>query len=171
MSTTEGDRPAIPAELRRRVLVEAGHRCAIPTCRYIDVEIHHIVDWAKCREHEYDNLIALCPNCHGMAGRGEIDRKSLRTYKANLRYLTDKFSQVEMDIMFDLYKEPPGRCYTWIPQLTILINRSIQAGYLAVMTSRPGFHTIVGGMQMSPVEVHLTPSGRSFVASLSDSNL
>lgn len=32
------DRPAIPAELRRRVLVKAGHRCAIPTCRRHPVE-------------------------------------------------------------------------------------------------------------------------------------
>ena len=40
------NRPPIPADIKRKVLVEAGHRCAIPTCRYIEVEIHHI---APCR--------------------------------------------------------------------------------------------------------------------------
>ena len=73
-------RPAIPAELRRKVLVEAGHRCAIPTCRHIDVEIHHIVPWDKCKERKYENLIALCPNCHRRVHKGNIDRKSLRLY-------------------------------------------------------------------------------------------
>lgn len=102
-------RPPIPAEIRRRILVEAGHRCAIPTCRYIEVDVHHIVPWAQCQAHEYDNLIALCPNCHRRADRGEIDRKSLRLYKANLRFVHDKYSQLEMDILFELRRmgSPP----------------------------------------------------------------
>jgi hypothetical protein len=77
-------RPAIPEDLRRRILVEAGHRCAIHTCRHPDVDVHHIVPWETCKDHAYDNLIALCPNCHRRAGSGEIDRKSLRMYKAKL---------------------------------------------------------------------------------------
>jgi predicted restriction endonuclease len=107
MSYSDGDgRPPIPADIRRRVLVEAGHRCAIPTCRYIEVDIHHIIPWAQRQAHEYDNLIALCPNCHRRADRGEIDRKSLRRYKINLRFIHDKYSQLEIDILFEL-----GRIY------------------------------------------------------------
>ena len=78
------DRPAIPAEIRRSVLVEAGHRCAIPTCRYPDVDVHHIIPWETCKRHDFDNLIALCPNCHRRADAEEIDRKALRLYKARL---------------------------------------------------------------------------------------
>jgi hypothetical protein len=78
------ERPPIPADLRRRVLVEAGHRCAIHTCRHPDVDVHHIVPWERCRKHEYDNLIALCPNCHRRADSGEIDRLSLKLYKARV---------------------------------------------------------------------------------------
>ena len=59
-------RPPIPADLKRRVLVEAGHRCAIPTCRQIPVEVAHIVPWSENKEHEFENLIALCPNCHDL---------------------------------------------------------------------------------------------------------
>lgn len=77
-------RPPIPSELRRAVLVEAGHRCAIPQCNHPDVDLHHITPWHQCRAHEYRNLIALCPNCHRRADRREIDRKSLREYKAKL---------------------------------------------------------------------------------------
>src|ERR1700733_7467071 len=103
MPPNTADGRPIPAEVRRRVLVEAGHRCAIPTCRYIEVDIHHIIPWAKCEAHEYDNLIALCPNCHRRADAGEIDRRSLRLYKFNLRFVHDKYSQLEMDLLFDLY--------------------------------------------------------------------
>lgn len=78
------DRPAIPSEIKRDVLVEAGHRCAIPTCRYTQVELHHIIPWEICKRHDFDNLIALCPNCHRRADVGEIDRKALRIYKARL---------------------------------------------------------------------------------------
>jgi len=77
-------RPPIPADLRRQVLLEAGHRCAIHTCRHVDVDVHHIVPWAKVQQHTFENLIALCPNCHRRAERGDIDRKSLRLYKARL---------------------------------------------------------------------------------------
>ena len=97
------DRSPIPADLRRRVLVEAGHRCAIPTCRYIDVDVHHIIPWETCKKHEYENLIALCPNCHRRAHKtNEIDRKSLYRYKANLRFTHDKFSQLEVDVLGSL---------------------------------------------------------------------
>jgi hypothetical protein len=64
--------------------VEAGHRCAIPTCRYPTTDLHHIIPWETCQTHDFDNLIALCPNCHRRAESGEIDRKSLRLYKSRL---------------------------------------------------------------------------------------
>lgn len=80
-------RPPIPADLHRRVLLEAGHRCAVPACKYPQVDVHHIVAWKKCREHRFENLIALCPNCHRMANRGDIDRKALLMYKARLTAL------------------------------------------------------------------------------------
>lgn len=77
-------RPAIPAEIRRAVLVECGHRCAIPRCNQTELDVHHIVPWETCRTHEYSNLIALCPICHRRAHNGDIDRKSLMIYKENL---------------------------------------------------------------------------------------
>ena len=125
------NRPPIPADLERRVLLEAGHRCAIPTCRHIEVEIHHIIPWNKCKKHEYENLIALCPNCHKRADSDDIDRKSLRAYKANLRLAHDKFSNFEVDMLFGLHNKPDG--WFEVPHfLLLLINRILQAGYVQI---------------------------------------
>lgn len=89
------ERPSIPAEMKRAVLVEAGHRCAIPTCRATTMEIAHIQPWAKVQEHTFDNLIALCPNCHTRFDKGEIDRKSMRMYKDNLALLNNRYGEFE----------------------------------------------------------------------------
>ena len=89
------ERPPIPRPIRRDVLVEAGHRCAIPTCRSHPVEVHHSEDWAKVQKHEPDNLIALCPNCHARVTKGEIDVLAMKAYKANLGLLRDRYSDLE----------------------------------------------------------------------------
>jgi hypothetical protein len=83
-------------------MIEAGHRCAIPTCRTVGpLEIEHIDDWAKVREHRFENMIVLCANCHGRKGerRGQIDRKSLRRYKTNLTVLNSRYSDVERRVL------------------------------------------------------------------------
>lgn len=77
-------RPVIPAEIKRAVLVEAGHRCAISRCGQTELDIHHIIPWATCKKHEYENLIALCPICHRRVHQGKIDRKALHQYKEKL---------------------------------------------------------------------------------------
>jgi hypothetical protein len=60
----------IPRPLRRQALIEAGHRCAIPTCRQYPVEVDHIDDYANVKEHRFENLIVLCRNCHGRKTAG-----------------------------------------------------------------------------------------------------
>ncbi len=78
-------RKKIPSELKRQILIESGHRCAIPQCRHSsNIDIHHIIPWSECKEHTFDNLIALCPNCHRLVHDGKIDKKSLSIYKKNL---------------------------------------------------------------------------------------
>ena len=88
------DRDPIPSEIKRAVLVEAGHRCAIPTCRATTTEIAHIVPWAKTQDNSFDNLIALCPNCHARYDqKKEIDRQSMRMYKRALRPRMQEFAE------------------------------------------------------------------------------
>ena len=157
-------RPNVPAELKRRVLCEAGHRCAIPACREIIVDVHHIVPWSECQEHEYENLIALCPNCHRRADRGYIDRKSLRIYKANLRYAHDKFSQLEVDILSDLYKEPENARLQFPSFMMILINRILDAEYIEIKLPENSVQIL--GMEMKPAYLFLTDKGREYIDSL-----
>jgi hypothetical protein len=71
--------------LARQLLVETGHRCAIPTCRATPLEIAHIVPWHRVRRHEFHNMIVLCPNCHTRFDRGDIDRQAMFRYKDLLR--------------------------------------------------------------------------------------
>jgi hypothetical protein len=64
-------RPPIPAELERSLFLEAGYRCAIPTCRAVaPLTIDHIEDWANVKEHKFINMLVLCRNCHGIKGEG-----------------------------------------------------------------------------------------------------
>jgi hypothetical protein len=159
-----GNRPKIPADIRRRVLVEAGHRCAIPTCRYIDVDVHHIIPWETCEAHEYENLIALCPNCHRRAHKlNEIDRKSLHLYKANLRFTHDRFSQLEVDILF-MCAENQNQSFLWAPFNVLLLKRIIEAGYINYeKTEAQG---LVGGMKSNPDFLSISESGLNYIKSL-----
>ena len=151
-------RPSIPADVRRRVLVEAGHRCAIPTCRHIEVEVHHIVPWSTCREHDYDNLIALCANCHTRADRKDIDRESLRIYKLNLRFAHDKFSQFELDILFEI---SDGRTIWWPSYMHLLIKRLVDAAYVEVIRERVWIE--IFDMPIQPESICITDKGRKFI--------
>src|SRR6266850_3203578 len=95
-------RPPIPMELERQVLLEAGHRCAIPTCRQTPVEIAHIEPWAKVKEHRFENLIALCPTDHARHHRGEIDHKSMLAYKRNLPVVASRYGEMELRVLAEL---------------------------------------------------------------------
>jgi len=161
---TSEERPPTPVELRRRVLVEAGHRCAIPTCRHIDVDVHHIVPWEQCKKHEYENLIALCPNCHRRADQGEIDRKSLRIYKANLRFAIDKYSQFEMDVLFELSMTRPGRGLPFPSYLNLLIKRLLDAGFVRIIENKTGI--CAGLVKTTPDFLVITDKGREFIEAL-----
>jgi hypothetical protein len=101
-------RPAISRALDRAVRVEAGHRCAIPTCRATSgLQIHHIEEWARVREHSFENLILLCANCHARVTAGEIDRRSVTVYKSNLSLLASRYGDLERRII-DRFVNDPG---------------------------------------------------------------
>lgn len=161
LPTMIDDRSRIPADIRRRVLIEAGHRCAIPTCRYIEVEVHHIEPWSQCQTHDYDNLISLCPNCHRRADRGEIDRKSLRLYKSNLRFTHDKFSQIEVDLLFELARISNNMGLIWPTHSLLLLKRLLDVEY--VIQKKSPAHMVISGIDLTPHLIKLTEKGRSFI--------
>jgi hypothetical protein len=93
------DRPPIPTEVKRRILIESGYRCAIPTCRFPITENAHIISWAESKDHSYENLIALCPNCHTLYDSGKIDSIAIIAYKKKLMFLNDVYSRFELDVL------------------------------------------------------------------------
>ncbi len=175
-------RPHLPTDLERRVLIEAGHRCAIPTCRHMDTVIHHIIPFHQSQKHEYENLIALCPNCHSRADRGEIDRKSLRFYKYKLRDTYDKYSQFEVDFLFELYSIDDTLWPDWLMLLITrllddglveqaktkengIITQAMQSGSGGVALDDKG-NAWIGGLRMNPDPVLITEKGIEFINSL-----
>ena len=67
------------------VLIEAGYRCAVPTCRNIlALDMHHIWEVSAGGGDDPTNLIALCPTCHALYHRGTISSDAIFAYKAML---------------------------------------------------------------------------------------
>jgi hypothetical protein len=115
-------------------MVEAGHRCAIPTCRAVaPLECEHIDDWARVRRHEFENMIVLCANCHGRkgSGPGQIDRGSLRQYKANLAVINSRYGDLERRVLEHLAERrtelgpslngQPGIAPDWIRGVSVAV--------------------------------------------------
>lgn len=153
-------RPPIPTELKRQVLVEAGHRCAIPTCRQTPVELAHIIPWATCQEHTFDNLIVLCPTCHTRYDHGEIDRKAMRLYKHNLGVLNSRYGDFEQRVL-RVFADEPQHNQLWLPGgLDIMLMYLLKDGLL-VNTGQHG-GAIIAGVP-SRLLYQLTDKGRDFI--------
>jgi len=98
-------RKSIPPSVREIVLIEAGHKCANPTCRHIlTLELHHII-WVKDQGgDDPDNLLALCPNCHSLHTQGHISGTAIRTWKSLLVSLNSA-NRTTVDLLLVLYDE------------------------------------------------------------------
>lgn len=125
-------RKAIPAELKRRILVESGHRCAIPTCRFPTTELAHIEPYSKVKKHEYNNLIALCPNCHTRFDNGEIDKKSMIFYKNKVRFLSDRYSKYELNVLDYLRNHSGAVVFDYLMAKNLFDEELIEVSYAGI---------------------------------------
>jgi HNH endonuclease len=110
---------------QKMALAEAGHRCAIPTCRHPTTEIAHIVPESQSHDDSFQNLIALCPKCRGKA----IDAQTMSMYKHNLEILNSRYSDFERRI-FDQIAETDRRSFTVEAGLEILLIHAVNDGLL-----------------------------------------
>ena len=56
-------RIAVPVDVKRLVLHEAGYRCANPVCRHIlTLDVHHLDYVSDGGSNTPYNLLPLCPN-------------------------------------------------------------------------------------------------------------
>jgi len=71
-------RKHIPQSVRQAALIEAGYRCAVPTCRTIlAIDLHHIVEVSEGGGNDISNLLALCPTCHALFHRNVITLEAI----------------------------------------------------------------------------------------------
>jgi hypothetical protein len=123
------DRDDVPAAIKRAVLVEAGHRCAIPTCRATTTEIAHITPWADSHDNSFENLIALCPNCHTRIDqKKEIDRLAVRMYKHNLGILNNRYGEFERRL-FEILAKTGERVFVLGAAGDILVANAVKDGF------------------------------------------
>jgi hypothetical protein len=156
-------RPAIPNALRRELMVEAGHRCAIPTCRQATpLQIDHIEDWSKVRRHEFSNMIVLCANCHARKTAGDIDRKSIRMYKANLSVLNSRYGDLEKRVLQVFASESGANVIELQGGLDLQLWYLLQDGLLEKVNRQGGNMVIMGIPALQCYK--LTDKGREFVS-------
>ena len=126
---TASQREIVPADVKRGVLVEAGHRCAIPTCRATTTEIAHIIPWAESQDNSFENLIALCPNCHSRFDqKKEIDRISVRMYKHNLAILNNRYGEFERRL-FEVLARTGDRVFVLGAAGDLLVANAVKDGF------------------------------------------
>ncbi|MHC9544150.1 MAG: HNH endonuclease [Vulcanimicrobiota bacterium] len=64
---------AIPAPLRKKVLLRDGCACQAPGCgRRIFLTIHHLTAFALCGIHSISGLLTLCSRCHALVHEGKL---------------------------------------------------------------------------------------------------
>jgi HNH endonuclease len=150
----------------RSVKVEAGHRCAIPTCRQHPVELAHIAPRKPDGSNDvFDNLIALCPTCHTRYDNGEIDRLAMRQYKANLSVLNSRYGDLERRVLQEFADHPEGNVIAVPGGIGLLLKYLLDDGLVRWVS--PGE---LGAGQVSTMGVPsteyigITPKGQDFVA-------
>jgi HNH endonuclease len=158
--------------MRQAVLMEAGYKCANPTCRHIlTLELHHIV-WVKDGGgNDPSNLVALCPNCHSLHTTGHIPKDAVDTWKSLLVSLNNPH-RASADLLLVLYNEGQG-----LAQVTDQSSQpppfrftgdglGVLAGILTsglVEISRRFSGASFTGGGMPSFEVRLTDAGRRLV--------
>ncbi|MFZ2339220.1 MAG: HNH endonuclease signature motif containing protein [Bacteroidales bacterium] len=65
-------RTNISKKLKKKLIQEAGNKCANPGCSSLFTNIHHITRWAVYQVHDESEMIAVCPNCHYAIHHGQI---------------------------------------------------------------------------------------------------
>ncbi|WP_375491982.1 HNH endonuclease signature motif containing protein [uncultured Jatrophihabitans sp.] len=173
MTSVPDGRPAIPADIARQVKIEAGYRCAMPTCREQEIDIAHIVPWADVQEHKFENLIALCTPHHRQQERGDIDRKAIRQIKANLSLLNNRYTEVERNILNEFARQPDLQRLAIDHTMMIMCRGLLDDGYLEVeVHADDGIASVLTDdetgeelmrIPLAPDVLKLTPAGRTFL--------
>lgn len=150
-------RKEIPDSIRQIVFEESGYQCAYCGFRNgLNLTIHHIDPHGL---NVYENLIALCHNCHNQIhNSGKIKDKEIRRLKRNLvrTYLT----QLTVNAMKLAFHHKDGKVIV----SPLLMKHAEELGFVS-RGNVASFHKIVSsedmGINESSVEYFLTKDGKS----------
>ena len=148
-------RKALPIDVRRHVLHEAGYKCSNPVCRTIlTLDIHHLVPVAERGGDVRENLLALCPNCHALHHRGEIPAESVRAWKMLLLAVNEAFDRRSVDLLLMLD----------VVGMVFVAGEGVLecAGLIASGLVAKGQYSVAGSIPA--YSVSLTDRGRALVA-------
>ncbi len=124
------------------------------------MEIVHIVPYAKTQDNSFENLIALCPTCHTRFDTGQIERQSMRQYKANLSVVSSRYSDLERRVI-EFFVDNPQYDTIFLPGgLQLLLGYLVKDGLLEI---RAKLFPAIAGSIFTNDEYHLTDAGQEFV--------
>jgi hypothetical protein len=154
------------------VLLEAGYKCANPTCRHIlTLELHHIVRVKDGGANNPENLLALCPNCHSLHTQGHIPAHAIRTWKSLLLALNSA-NHVTADLLLmlaaDEERVASGDPKTVAPRFRFTGDRLpapaglLSSGLITISARYSGANA--WGSSMPSFEVSLTEKGKALLS-------
>jgi hypothetical protein len=116
-------------------MLDAGYQCSIPTCHMsVNLEIDHIEEWSKVKEHRYENLIVLCRNHHGMKVSGssprELNETALRIIKQNQMELAGRYGDIERRVLEHFVRNSDERTVTLPGDFDILLMQLLDGALL-----------------------------------------
>jgi hypothetical protein len=95
----------ISPSTRESAMIEAGYRCAVPTCRSsLSLDVHHITQKSEGGSDEIENLIVLCPTCHAAFHRGTYSKEAIRVWKMTLLQLNNSYDRNAVNLLLLLEK-------------------------------------------------------------------
>ena len=104
------------------------------------VELAHIVPWSQVQEHTFGNLIALCPTCHTRYDQGDIDRKSMLQYKANLSVLNSRYGDLERRVLQLFANNPRADTIRMGSDVDLLMMYLVEDGLLEIVPRQSGVY-------------------------------
>src|SRR5688572_20162759 len=131
----DDNRPAIPAKIKREILIECGHRCAVCGTPF-PLEFAHIIPWRKSKEHKVEDLICLCAGCHERADHENWGELVLYEYKQNPRVNTmhsntnpsqEAQSRLQINLNFNFGGIDPLLIKALVAALSAFANIAIKA--------------------------------------------
>ena len=106
-------RKKIPIKVERLLYAESLGRCMNPSCNKVVItstgdisEKAHIVEYSSSKDHDFNNLIILCPNCHTEFDKNnKFTKEEVKSWKDNRREFISKLFKTKFSNFESLKRE------------------------------------------------------------------